>query len=640
MSIEKHLLLGFLFVTTLAGCGGGGGDGGQEGTTDGGLMNNNGGDIMVSTSVIRYGLDAYEVNGSISPTASQVSSGETITFAISTDAQSRIYAVDGCGGTLSGDQFVTGPVTEDCTVVVELYRQSVGADIVDVAAGSAHSVLLSDTGQVYMVGTNPDAETCLAENAAFTESFTMIEGVGVIDSVQACGARTFLTGTDGTVNACGLNILGQLGIDEPTIDRQYGVAPIAVSAVDSIRCSSDASLVKLPDNSLYSFGRGGLGIDVGGTQVVHTPTMLSTIADIGAYDMGSGFGAAAVGVSDDLYVWGARQRGQLGDGFTDITTVVNPDGSVSTTSSAVPTPPEPLPIMLTNIGPVQDIASGGNHTLVLLEDKSVWAWGDNSSGQIGNGSSSSDPLVPVELTGLPDIQAIEAIGDSSIVLDELGNVYTFGSGIIALGDGLDPYLVRGLPPIVKIHSGGGEHVLALADDGSVWGWGNSVFNQLAIGINDLNILEPILIYDGEGEPLIDTNPPIDLPSTVGSLVLSGSGAAQFPSTVSPEFAPTSYQGLSFAGITTHSWTFTDGDTEYTLSYVDSASVSLLRTISTTGGSEVLGFNLAGSNGVTTNGDGTITFSNVGPLQGTLEENPTGIGELFLNGTLSTNVGAE
>ncbi len=646
MSIVKCLVWGCLSVVTLAACGGGGSDGDQDsgGSTDAGLMFGDDGDIMVSTNVIRYGLDAYDVNGSINPAVSQVSSGETVTFSISTDAQSRIYAVDGCGGTLNGNQYVTGAITEDCTVVVELYRQSVGADIVDIAAGSAHSVLLSDAGEVYVVGTNPDAETCVAENAAFSETFVMLEGIGVVNDVQACGARTFLTSTDGTVNACGLNNLGQLGIDDSSIERQYGIAPIALSAADSIRCGGDAGLAKLPDNALYAFGRGGLGIDVGGTAVVHTPTMLTSIDDIGAFDMGDGFAVAAVGLSEDLYVWGARQSGQLGDGFTDITTVVNPDGSVSSTGSLAPTPPTPLPIMLTNLGPVKDIASGGSHTLVLLEDKSVWAWGDNGSGQLGNGATSFDPLTPIELTGLPDIQAIEAIGNTSLVLDELGNVYTFGSGIIALGDSLEPYLIRGLPPIVQIHSGGGEHVLALADDGSVWGWGNSVFNQLAIGINDLNILEPILIYDGEGAPPVVTNPPTDPPAdppaAIGSLILSGSGASEFPANVSPEFTPTSYEGLSIAGITTHSWTFANGSTEYTLSYVEGVSVSLLRTINTAGGSEVQGFSLLGSSGVTSNNDGTISFVNVGPLQGTLDENPTGIAQLILNGTLSTNFTAE
>lgn len=622
-------------------CGGSSGGDSSNGTTGGGdntfdQGTGSTGEFTINTEFTRYASDVYEVEGSISPSIVMADAGESVSFTITTDAQSRIYDVMGCDGTLDGNVYTIASVTGACTVMVELYRQSQGSNITDIAAGSGHSVLLSTEGAVYVVGTNPDGETCESEDAPFVESFRMLQGIDSIDDVQACANRTYLRTTNGSTQVCGWNGNGQLGIDDETVTRQYGPVPLALTTVTDLQCSAGATIAKVPGDDLFSFGVGGLGLGVGSSETIHTPTQITMVDMVGAYDAGGGFAVATSGVNGDIYVWGAKNRGQLGDGFTDISTVTNPDGSVTSTGDAGgSTPPEPSPILLTNLGPIEAITIGGSHVLLLLSDGTVWGWGSNSVGQLGTGSIDVAPLLPTEITTLTNIVAIEAESDWSMVLDGDGRVYTFGAGIVAGGDNSsEPTLVRGLPPAAKIHSGGGSHVLVLADDGSVWGWGNVLFNQLGIGLGDDNFGDPILIFDGiDGQQVVPADPgPVDN----NSLEVTGSGANQLPIQVAPTFTPVSYEDSGIPGIfTAHSWTVTVGSQTFTLSFTDGISVSLLRSTDTGNGSTTQGFSLTGSAGVTSNPDGSITFNNVGPLVGSLQDNPTGLPEIFLNGTLGT-----
>ncbi|SES01076.1 RCC1 domain-containing protein [Salipaludibacillus aurantiacus] len=86
-----------------------------------------------------------------------------------------------------------------------------------------------------------------------------------------------------------------------------------------------------------------------------------------------------------LFAWGRNFEGQLGDG-------TNNDSNV--------------PVEITSISNVIDIAGGGtnltgfgDHSLAILEDGTVWAWGFNDFGQLGNGTN-NDSNVPVQVTGL------------------------------------------------------------------------------------------------------------------------------------------------------------------------------------------------------------------------------------------------
>lgn len=149
------------------------------------------------------------------------------------------------------------------------------------------------------------------------------------------------------------------------------------------------------------------------------------------------------------------------------------------------------------------IAAGSEHSLALLHDGSVVAWGNNRFGQLGDGSYERR-LVPVEVKGIRNAIAITARGNASFALLADGSVVGWGSngakGELAQprpdyeGDthGLIktnlPIPIRNLPKIRALVTD--THTLAIAMDGSVWSWGEDNYGQLGTGQSGTTDLAP------------------------------------------------------------------------------------------------------------------------------------------------------
>lgn len=115
------------------------------------------------------------------------------------------------------------------------------------------------------------------------------------------------------------------------------------------------------------------------------------------------------------------------------------------------------------------VAAGGCHTLTLKEDRTVWAWGNNYYGQLGDGTTTSNNS-PVQVTGLTGVKAVAAGMLHSVALNEDGTVWAWGENYYGqLGDGTtvnetSPVQVAGLTG-VKAVATGDYHTLALKEDG-------------------------------------------------------------------------------------------------------------------------------------------------------------------------------
>jgi alpha-tubulin suppressor-like RCC1 family protein len=137
------------------------------------------------------------------------------------------------------------------------------------------------------------------------------------------------------------------------------------------------------------------------------------------------------------------------------------------------------------------IGAGVSHNVVIRRDGTVWAWGANDNGELGNGNW-TDTNALVQVTGLSNIVAVAAPPDGSfnLALDSSGKVWSWGaggSGQLGRGDGLyedtnTAALVPGVSNIVAI-AGGELHSLALKSDGTVWAWGDDSIYQLGDGTN-------------------------------------------------------------------------------------------------------------------------------------------------------------
>jgi len=85
---------------------------------------------------------------------------------------------------------------------------------------------------------------------------------------------------------------------------------------------------------------------------------------------------------------------------------------------------------------VKIIEAGNEFSFAIKNDSTVWAWGNNTSGQIGDGSSSYEILTPVQVVGLSNIIAISAGGGHSLALKNDGTVWAWGRNEKGqLGDG-------------------------------------------------------------------------------------------------------------------------------------------------------------------------------------------------------------
>lgn len=144
-----------------------------------------------------------------------------------------------------------------------------------------------------------------------------------------------------------------------------------------------------------------------------------------------------------------------------------------------------VPARVPDLDHIVAIASGYLHSMALGADGTVWAWGDNHFGQLGDGTT-SESRKPVRVHGLSNASAIAAGFFHSAAIDRSGHVWTWGQNTRGqlghesptaqtLPDG-----VQGVTDAVAV-AGGQFHTLALRRDGTVWSWGGDTFGQLGRG---------------------------------------------------------------------------------------------------------------------------------------------------------------
>ena len=134
---------------------------------------------------------------------------------------------------------------------------------------------------------------------------------------------------------------------------------------------------------------------------------------------------------------------------------------------------------------VTSIAAGYSHALALQSDGTVWAWGADDSGQLGDGTV-LPTSAPVAVAGLGGVTAIAAGDAFSLALESDGTVWAWGWNAMGqLGNGtLDdstvPRQVPKLDGVVAI-AAGAWYALALRSDGTVWAWGDNWVGELGTG---------------------------------------------------------------------------------------------------------------------------------------------------------------
>ena len=314
-------------------------------------------------------------------------------------------------------------------------------------------------------------------------------------SVSAAGAAA----PAGGVLAFGDNSDGQLGsatndgTNDPNATPTLVALPGQVGPATQVAAGGH-SLVLTATGQLYGFGDNffgqlGSSANTGTNNPNPTPTVVTLPGEIGPVTQvaaGSDH-SLAVTASGQLYAFGFNYYGQL--------------GRSANTSSGDPNPTPTVVTLAGEIGPVTQIAAGGNHSLAVTASGQLYAFGYNGYGGLGSatnsgtGNPTSTPT-PVSLPGeIGPVTQVAAGGAHSLAVTASGQLYAFGlNGTGELGSATNistnnpnptPTLVT-LPgeigPVTQV-AAGSNHSLAVTASGQLYAFGYNEYGQLGSATN-------------------------------------------------------------------------------------------------------------------------------------------------------------
>ena len=379
--------------------------------------------------------------------------------------------------------------------------------------------------------------------------------------ISAGENHTVALKSDGSVWTWGMNSYGQLG--DGTVSQRSSPVRVVGSGgagwlqdVTEVAAGLDYTLALKSDKTVWAWGNGpGSDVTYGGLGDGTTSTRTSPVqvkgqggygflTDVIAIASGHGH-KVALKDNGTVWTWGRNSYGQLGDGTTTVpnypvqvrgengngylgdviaiaavgcvhTTVVKRDGTVWTWGynehgqlgdGTTIQRTTPVQVKDTNdstgfLTRVIAVASGGDedgHTLALKENGTVWAWGYNEHGQLGDGSTTNRSTA-VQVRGVGGTGYLNGViaisggshSDHSAALLADGTVVAWGINTDGqLGDGS---MTRRTTPVRVVNAGGSAafsdvvaiaggrlHQVALKKDGTVWTWGNNDHGQLGNG---------------------------------------------------------------------------------------------------------------------------------------------------------------
>lgn len=284
--------------------------------------------------------------------------------------------------------------------------------------------------------------------------------------------------TDGTLWAWGDNFSGQLGIGNSGNGTGLNITTQIGSFTDwkTVLAAGDRCIAIKTNGTLWSWGLNDHGQLGDGTYAdKDVPIQIGTSSNWKSVSI-SGYHTTALKTDGTLWTWGRNRVGQLGDG-----TIIDKN---------VPT----------QIGTANDwdtVCAGADHTLALKTDGTLWAWGYNYYGTLGDGTYGdlTDKHSPIQIGTATDWKSITA-SNCSLALKTDNSLWSWGDNTLGqLGDGTNiffiavPTRVGTLNDWKTVYAASfGEHVLSIKFDSSLWAWGYNGFGQIGDGTyTDKNI---------------------------------------------------------------------------------------------------------------------------------------------------------
>ncbi len=363
--------------------------------------------------------------------------------------------------------------------------------------GSAHATArvgtdLAVTGPVIGWGSNTRGQLGVNPSTRIARPVP-VNDLGYVIALAAGVDHSLALLRDGTVRAWGANDAGQLG-DGTTLSRGLPVAVDGLTDIVAIAAGGQFSLALRRNGVVFGWGINNLG-QVGTTvpdlcsirgTVYGCSVLPLPIAGLSTITALSAGGAHGLALRQDgtVMAWGDNRFGQVSRAAVDTCPV-----AVTLVACSA------HPVTVIGLGGVTAIAAGMTHSLALTSDQRVQAWGNNQSGQSGEGADdtcivrvdTACALRPVTVPGVEGAISIAAGGTHSLVLLQEGHVQAFGyEPELGLGNANPrPHpravIVPGLEKAVVIAVGRAFSIVTTAD-GGVWAWGIDERGQLGYGL--------------------------------------------------------------------------------------------------------------------------------------------------------------
>lgn len=332
-----------------------------------------------------------------------------------------------------------------------------------IAAGFFHSLALKSDGTLWAWGDN----TYSALGDGSTNSKKIPVKIGTDNRwVSIAGGATHSMGlkSDGTRWSWGNNVYGQLG-DGTTTPKLTPTQMGTDTKWVSLDCMESHTMALKSDGTLWAWGENNKGqVGNGATTNQLLPAMIGTDNKWVNIACGRYF-SAALKSDGTLWTWGENFDGQLGDG---------------TTSDKY------TPIQVGTDDKWVGVACGNSHIIALKSDGTIWACGYNTFGQLGDGTyTSKSTSINIRQSNRDWLQVASG-GIHNVALRGDGTLWSWGfNGFGQLGDGSttgknSPIQVGTDNKWVSA-AGGYYYTMALKSNGTLWAWGNNQFGQLGDG---------------------------------------------------------------------------------------------------------------------------------------------------------------
>jgi len=272
-------------------------------------------------------------------------------------------------------------------------------------------------------------------------------------------------GVDGSLWCWGSNASGQLGAGQPS----DGLLPLQVPGTSwsAIATGYGDTCAVQSGGGLWCWGNNGSGqLGNGTAQAGKWVGIPLQVSGAGWVSVATGY-YHACGIQQDgsLWTWGDNSSDQLGDPAAPSTGRATP-GQAGTAAWA-------------------SVSAGNLHSCGLQVDRTLWCWGNNASGQLGDGTNHMR-IAPTQVTGT-DWTAVSAGFYHTCALKTDGTLWCWGdntSGQLGLGTASTTpgQVTAGTAPWTVV-TAGQSHTCALQADGTLWCWGENADGQLGIGSN-------------------------------------------------------------------------------------------------------------------------------------------------------------